>query len=244
MSAKLVVGNWKMNGGLKANHSLVSALLADPAVGGAILCPPFVYLEQVRQMLDGSRLVLGAQNVSRYAGGAYTGDVSVAMLADFACRYVIVGHSERRSLFAESDADVAAKVAQVAASGMAPIVCVGESLEQRRQGVAEQVVLSQLQAVVDLAGVDVLSGLVVAYEPVWAIGTGVTATEQDVESMHASIKSRLDVLGLGHVPVLYGGSVKQDNAEALMALPGVDGVLVGGASLVAEQFIAICRAAG
>lgn len=195
-------------------------------------------------MLDGSRLLLGAQSVSRYADGAYTGDVSVAMLADFACRYVIVGHSERRSLFAESDADVAAKVALVAATGMAPIVCVGESLEQRRQGVAEQVVLSQLQAVVDLAGSDVLSGLVVAYEPVWAIGTGVTATEQDVKSMHASIKSRLDVLGLGHVPVLYGGSVKQDNAAALMALPGVDGVLVGGASLVAEQFIAICRAAG
>lgn len=244
MSAKLVVGNWKMNGDRKANHSLVSALLADPAVGGAVLCPPFVYLEQIRQMLDGSRLLLGAQSVSRYADGAYTGDVSVAMLADFACRYVIVGHSERRSLFAESDADVAAKVALVAATGMAPIVCVGESLEQRRQGVAEQVVLSQLQAVVDLAGSDVLSGLVVAYEPVWAIGTGVTATEQDVKSMHASIKSRLDVLGLGHVPVLYGGSVKQDNAEALMALPGVDGVLVGGASLVAEQFIAICRAAG
>lgn len=244
MSAKLVVGNWKMNGSFKANHSLVSALLADPVVGGAILCPPFVYLEQVRQMLDGSKLVLGAQNVSRYAGGAYTGDVSVAMLADFGCRYVIVGHSERRALFAESDADVAHKVALVTAAGVTPIVCVGESLEQRRQGVAEQVVLAQLQAVVDLAGSGALPGLVVAYEPVWAIGTGVTATEQDVESMHASIKSWLGAFEVGHVPVLYGGSVKQDNAAALMALPGVDGVLVGGASLVAEQFIAICRAAG
>jgi len=243
VAAKLVVGNWKMNGSVEKNRSLVSALLQDEATAGAVVCPPCVYLSQVRDLIAGSRLRLGAQNVSRYGDGAYTGDVSAQMLAEFGCRYVIVGHSERRALFGEFDADVAQKMVVAVAAGMTPIVCVGESLLQRQQGDAVAVVLAQLQAAKELAGVEVLQASVVAYEPVWAIGTGVAATLLDVAQMHGAIKTALREWGAGDLSLLYGGSVKPEGASELMALPGVDGVLVGGASLVAAQFVAICRAA-
>lgn len=232
-----------MNGSVEKNRSLVSALLQDVATAGAVVCPPYVYLSQVQDLIAGSQLRLGAQNVSRYGDGAYTGDVSAQMLAEFGCRHVIVGHSERRTLFGEFDADVAQKMVVAVAAGMTPIVCVGESLQQRQQGDAVAVVLAQLQAAKELAGVEVLQASVVAYEPVWAIGTGVAATLQDVAQMHGAIKAALREWGVGDLPLLYGGSVKPDGASELMALPGVDGVLVGGASLVAAQFVAICRAA-
>lgn len=232
-----------MNGSIEKNRSLVSSLLNESAVAGAVICPPLVYLSQVQELIAGSGLLLGAQNVSRYADGAYTGDISAPMLAELGCRYVIVGHSERRTLFAESDADVAQKLPLAVKTGLTPIVCVGESLYQRQQGDASTVVLSQLRAVKELAGVEILRACAIAYEPVWAIGSGVAATSDDVESMHGAIKSELLAWGVGDVPVLYGGSVKPDSAAGLMSLAGVDGVLVGGASLVVEQFVGICRAA-
>ena len=243
MSAKLVVGNWKMNGSLESNRLLVQAIARDNASSGAVLCPPSVFLSQVKELLAGSAIVLGAQNVSCYSDGAYTGEVSVSMLWDVGVSFVIVGHSERRALFAEFDADVAAKVLAVHSAGLVPIVCVGETLAQRQQGIAHSVVLSQLRAVLDVVGPDVFRVCVFAYEPVWAIGTGVAATVADVLDMHSTVKQSFGGWGAEDAAVLYGGSVKPDNAAELMALPVVDGALVGGASLVAEQFLAICRAA-
>lgn len=243
MSAKLVVGNWKMNGSLESNRLLVQEIALDNASSGAVLCPPLVFLSQVKELLAGSAIVLGAQNVCRYSEGAYTGEVSVSMLQDVGVGYVIVGHSERRALFAESDADVAAKVLAVCSVGLVPIVCVGETLAQRQQGIAHSVVLSQLRAVLDVVGLAAFRSCVFAYEPVWAIGTGVAATVADVLDMHSTIKRCFGEWGVANVAVLYGGSVKPDNAAELMALPVVDGALVGGASLVAEQFLAVCRAA-
>lgn len=243
MSAKLVVGNWKMNGSLESNRLLVQEIARDNASSGAVLCPPLVFLSQVKDLLAGSAIVLGAQNVCRYSEGAYTGEVSASMLQDVGVGYVIVGHSERRALFAESDADVAAKVLAVCSVGLVPIVCVGETLAQRQQGIAHSVVLSQLRAVLDVVGLAVFRSCVFAYEPVWAIGTGVAATVADVLDMHSAIKQCFGEWGVTDVAVLYGGSVKPDNAAELMALPVVDGALIGGASLVAEQFLAVCRAA-
>lgn len=248
MRRKLVAGNWKMNG----SHSVNAGLLASvvQGVGGLscelAVCPPFVYLEQVRALLAGTRVAVGAQNVSEFAVGAYTGEVSAAMLAEFGCRYVLVGHSERRSLYAESDAQVAAKFAAVQAAGMVPVLCVGETLAERDAGVTEAVVARQLLAVVDLVGVDALAASVLAYEPVWAIGTGKTATPEQAQAVHAFIRRLLaersaDVAE--GVRILYGGSVKPGNARELFGQADIDGGLIGGAALVAEDFLAICRAA-
>lgn len=246
MRKKLVAGNWKMHGSLAENAALLAAL--KPALAGveAVVCVPFPYLAQAQAELDGSSIAWGAQNVSEQAKGAFTGEVSTSMLKDFGCRYVIVGHSERRSLYGESDAMVARKYLAVQAAGMTPILCVGESLEEREAGVTETVVARQLDAVIEAAGVASLSQAVVAYEPVWAIGTGKTASPEQAQAVHAFIRSKiaaLDAAVAQQLVIQYGGSVKATNAAELMAQPDIDGGLIGGASLVAEEFVSICRAA-
>ena len=242
MRARLVVGNWKMHGGRAANQALLEALL-----GGLVnlrgvecaVCAPYPYLAQLAARLAGTPLAWGAQNLSEHAQGAYTGEVSAAMLADFGCKYVLVGHSERRQLYAETDAAVAAKYAAALAQGMKPILCVGETLQERDAGATEQVVARQLQAVLDLKGGNSLADAVLAYEPVWAIGTGRTATPQQAQAVHAFLRGRVPE----GTRIIYGGSVKPDNAATLFSMPDVDGGLIGGASLVAGDFIAIARAA-
>lgn len=246
MRKKLVAGNWKMHGSLAENAALLAAL--KPALAGveAVVCVPFPYLAQAQAELDGSSIAWGAQNVSEQAKGAFTGEVSTSMLKDFGCRYVIVGHSERRSLYGESDALVASKYLAVQAAGMTPILCVGESLEEREAGVTETVVARQLDAVIGAAGVASLSQAVVAYEPVWAIGTGKTASPEQAQAVHAFIRSKIAALDgavAQQLVIQYGGSVKAANAAELMAQPDIDGGLIGGASLVAEEFVAICQAA-
>ena len=246
MRKKLVAGNWKMHGSLAENAALLAAL--KPALVGveAVVCVPFPYLAQAQAELAGSSIAWGAQNVSEQAKGAFTGEVSTSMLKDFGCSYVIVGHSERRSLYGESDALVASKYLAVQAAGMTPILCVGESLEERESGVTETVVARQLNAVIAAAGVASLSNAVVAYEPVWAIGTGKTASPEQAQSVHAFIRGKIAALDAGvadQLVIQYGGSVKAANASELMAQPDIDGGLIGGASLVVEEFVAICQAA-
>jgi len=249
MRVKLVAGNWKMNGTLASSQALVKALLPPlSALKGAryAVCAPFPYLAAVGQALRGSDVALGAQDVSQFEDGAYTGGVSGAMLADCGCRYVIVGHSERRSVFGESDETVALKVAQALKHQLTPILCVGETLAERESGVTEEVVGRQLNAVVQRCGLAALAQGVIAYEPVWAIGTGRTATPQQAQAMHAFIRGRIgagDRRLAGSLLILYGGSVKANNAAQLFAMADVDGGLIGGASLVADEFVAICSAA-
>ncbi|WP_018411442.1 triose-phosphate isomerase [Methyloversatilis thermotolerans] len=245
---KLVVGNWKMHGGLAVNGALLGALrAAGHAPCPMAVCVPFPYLAQARAALEDSTVAWGAQDVSEHASGAYTGEVSVAMLADFACRYVIVGHSERRALFGDSDERVAAKVKAALAGGLKPILCVGETLDEREQGVTEAVVERQLAAVCRLAGADALAACVIAYEPVWAIGTGRTATPEQAQAVHAFLRGRIaQWCGADRAvatTILYGGSVKPQNAADLFGQADIDGGLIGGASLVAEDFLAIVAAA-
>ncbi|KAB2969005.1 triose-phosphate isomerase [Zoogloea sp.] len=247
MRKKLVVGNWKMNGSLAGNAQLLLGLAENPPVDAVdvAVCPPFVYLGQAASGLDGCGIVLGAQNLAAFAGGAYTGEISASMLRDLGCEWVIVGHSERRGYFGESDALVVEKLRVALAAGLRPIVCVGETLAQRESGLAEQVVGAQVDALTQgLPDADAKS-IVLAYEPVWAIGTGRTATPEQAQEMHVFIRQRLSAGGwLGEeVRVLYGGSVTADNASLLFGKPDIDGALVGGASLVAGNFLAICAAA-
>ena len=209
-------------------------------------CPPYVYLAEAAAQLQGSAVLLGAQDVSAESGGAFTGEVAGAMLREVGCTHVIVGHSERRSLFGESDAVVAAKFIAARAAGLVPILCVGETLAERESGATETVVRRQLAAVLDSAGVTALDGAIVAYEPVWAIGTGKTATPDQAQAVHADIRAQLtaadDRIGAA-TRILYGGSVKGANAADLFAMQDIDGGLIGGASLDAQDFLAICRAA-
>lgn len=248
MRRALVAGNWKMNGSRSDIGGLVSSLVAE--LGGGVngvdivICPPFPYLAQVADEASGSELVLGAQNLSEHPSGAYTGEVSASMLQDFRVRYVIVGHSERRALFAETDQRVAAKFVAARQAGLTPILCVGETREQRSSGQALQVVAEQIEAVVSVAGMAAMAEAVVAYEPVWAIGSGESATSQQAQEMHAHIRERLamhDEDVAAAVQILYGGSVSAENAEELFACPDIDGGLVGGASLDAQSFIRICK---
>ncbi|MFA7281866.1 MAG: triose-phosphate isomerase [Sterolibacterium sp.] len=248
MRTKLVAGNWKMHGNFAANLTLLTRV-KEAAAGFAsacAVCVPFPYLAQAQSVLAGSRVAWGAQNVSEHAQGAYTGEVSVAMLVEFACRYVLVGHSERRALYGESDAVVAAKFAAALKAGLTPILCVGETLAEREAGITGAVVTRQLDAVIARSGVAALQRAVLAYEPVWAIGTGKTASPQQAQEVHALIRARVagcDANVAQNVQILYGGSVKASNAQELFAMPDIDGGLIGGASLVAEDFLAICRAA-
>jgi len=246
MRKKLVAGNWKMHGSLAENAALLEAL--KPALAGidAVVCVPFPYLAQVQTVLAGSSIAWGAQNVSEQSKGAFTGEVSTSMLLDFGCKYVIVGHSERRSLYGESDELVAKKYMAAQAAGLTPILCVGESLQERESGITEAVVARQLDAVITAAGVASLAKAVVAYEPVWAIGTGKTASPEQAQAVHAFIRGKLAALDssvANQLIIQYGGSVKAANAAELMVQPDIDGGLIGGASLVADEFVAICRAA-
>jgi triosephosphate isomerase len=244
MRGKLVVGNWKMNGGLAAN----AALLGDLAGGWEAaaerrmaVCVPYPYLVQAQAALQATPIAWGAQDVSEHASGAYTGEVSATMLAEFGCRYAIVGHSERRQFYGDTDAVVAAKAKATLAAGLTPIVCVGELLSEREAGTTDAVVLRQIDAVLALLGADA-TRIVVAYEPVWAIGTGRTATPEQAQAVHATLRARLAKAGAGDIPLLYGGSVKADNAASLFGRPDIDGGLIGGASLKAAEFLAIARA--
>ena len=238
-----------MNGDLASNQALLQTLTgALPALDGVscVVCAPYPYLAQVRDMLRSSSLAWGAQDLCQFERGAYTGGVSAAMLVDFGCRYVIVGHSERRALFGDSDEIVAAKYRAASGAGLTPILCVGETLAERESGVTESVVGRQLDAVLNVVGIDGLAKGVVAYEPVWAIGTGRNATPEQAQAVHAFVRGRLGGGG-GRIAedamLLYGGSVKAANAAQLFEMPDVDGGLIGGASLDAGEFAAICRSA-
>ncbi len=249
MRRRLVVGNWKMHGGLDANRVLVEALLREAgrsAGAGVAICVPFPYLSQVADLLRGSVVALGAQNVSEHTSGAFTGEVSARMLGEFRCRYVIVGHSERRALYGETDQQVAAKFRSAVEAGLTPILCVGEQLEERERGATADVVLRQLDAILASSGASGLSKAVLAYEPVWAIGTGRTATPAQAAEVHALLRARVaksDAKVAADLAILYGGSVKGSNAGELFAMPDIDGGLIGGASLKADEFISICEAA-
>jgi len=248
MRARFVAGNWKMNGSLRANTGLLDALKAGLNKSGNVeyaVCAPFPYLGQVSAALSGSAIAWGAQNLSEHDEGAYTGEVSGAMLKEFGCRFAIVGHSERRALFGEDDARVAAKFIAARRAGLTPILCVGETLEQRERGETESVVGRQLDAVVSAAGAAAFKDAVIAYEPVWAIGTGRNATPQQAQDVHAFARARLAARdkALAGLTILYGGSVKPGNAKDLFAMPDIDGGLIGGASLSAPDFMAICAAA-
>lgn len=249
MRRRLVVGNWKMHGGLDANRVLVEALLREAgrsAGAGVAICVPFPYLSQVADLLRGSVVALGAQNVSEHTSGAFTGEVSARMLGEFRCRYVIVGHSERRALYGETDQHVAAKFRSAVEAGLTPILCVGEQLEERERGATADVVLRQLDAILASSGASGLSKAVLAYEPVWAIGTGRTATPAQAAEVHALLRARVaksDAKVAADLAILYGGSVKGSNAGELFAMPDIDGGLIGGASLKADEFISICEAA-
>jgi triosephosphate isomerase len=246
MARKLMVGNWKMHGSLAANASLLSEILSG--MGGvncrAALCVPSPYLSQAQSLLTRSALALGAQDVSDHESGAYTGEVSATMLRDFAVRYCLVGHSERRQYHGETDASVANKAQRALAAGISPIVCVGESLAEREAGQTEAVIKRQLAAVIHTNG-HCISEIVVAYEPVWAIGTGLNATPEQAQAVHAVLRAQLQA-ATAHaerVSILYGGSMNPDNATSLLAQPDVDGGLIGGASLKAIDFLSMLKAA-
>ena len=250
MRSKLVVGNWKLNGSMAGNEALLKSLLREIPPGGSAgcaVCAPYPYLAQLQGMLRGSGIAWGGQDVSQFDQGAYTGEVSGRMLAEFGCRYAIVGHSERRALFGDTDAVAADKYAAARRAGLTPIFCVGETLEEREGEHTEAVLARQLDALLEKQGTAGLEGGILAYEPVWAIGTGKTATSRQAQEAQAFLRKRVaagDAAVAAKLPILYGGSVKGANAAELFAMPDVDGGLVGGASLVAEEFVAIWRAAG
>jgi triosephosphate isomerase len=245
--SKVVVGNWKMNGSLASNAVLLDALVARETGGCEVgLCVPYPYLAQAAVALDGSAIELGSQDVSEYAQGAYTGEISAAMLIEFGCRYAIVGHSERRIWFGDTSERVALKADRAIDAGLTPIVCVGESLQEREQGRAEEIVAMQLDAVLQRIGVHAMAATVLAYEPVWAIGTGKTASPEQAQAMHAVIRKHVgefDAQVAAMVKILYGGSVKASNAASLFGCEDIDGGLIGGASLIADDFICIVDAA-
>ena len=245
----LVAGNWKMNGGTTANETLVSGIVAGVPEGSGfrlLVCPPFPYLSSVAGLVSGSKVALGAQNVSEHESGAFTGETAPSMLTDVGCHYVIVGHSERRAIYGETSEQVAAKFQAAQAAGIIPILCVGESLEEREAGATEAVIDEQLNAVLGAAGADSFAAAVIAYEPVWAIGTGMTATPEQAQDVHKHIRARLAEHGADlaeRVQILYGGSMKGENAPGLLCMPDIDGGLIGGASLKASDFLAIAEAA-
>ena len=250
MRQPLVAGNWKMHGSRAENASLVSGLLdlLQPDKRAEILlCPPFPYLMETGRLLKDSGVALGAQSVCAESQGAFTGEVSAAMLKDVGCRYVLVGHSERRQLFGERDALVARKFVAAQGQSLVPVLCVGETLEEREADQTTSVVSRQLEAVLAVTGVQALARAVIAYEPVWAIGTGRTASPEQAQEVHAMIRAKVaerDATIGGSVRILYGGSVKASNAQELFAMPDIDGGLVGGASLKADEFARICAGAG
>ena len=246
MRSTLIAGNWKMNGSLPSVADLVEGIIAgDRGNAEVAVCPPAVYLMKVGGMLTDSGVALGAQNVCDQAAGAYTGEISAAMLLEAGCRYAIVGHSERRALYGESDQLVAARFAMAKSAGLTPILCVGETLEEREQGVTEPVVARQIDAVLADSGIEAIAGAVIAYEPIWAIGTGQVATPEQAQAVHAFIRGKLaasDAAMAEQLRILYGGSMNPSNAGELLAQADIDGGLIGGASLKAADFLAIAQA--
>ena len=249
MRERLVAGNWKMHGSLIENKTLLDGVVAGlSGVQGvkSAVCVPYPYLFQAQFSLQNSGILWGAQNVSQHEKGAFTGEVSSSMLRDFGCTMAIVGHSERRALYGEDDATVAAKFVAAQQGGVLPVFCVGETLDEREKNITFQVIERQIQAVLDKAGLEGFKRCVVAYEPVWAIGTGKTASPQQAQEVHAFIRglfAPLDADLAANLIILYGGSVKAANAKELFGMPDIDGGLIGGASLNAEEFVAICKAA-
>ena len=250
MRIPLVAGNWKMNGSLSSIQELLTGIKQGiGAIRAGVECavfPPFVYLAEVERLLSGTVIRWGAQTVSEQPPGAFTGEVATAMLLDFHCTYVIVGHSERRTLYGETDAIVARKFAAARKAGLTPVLCIGELLEERERGITEEVVGRQLDAVLELEGIEGIKDAVIAYEPVWAIGTGKTATPAQAQEVHAFIRSRLaqhDAAIAAATRILYGGSVKGSNAAELFAMADIDGGLVGGASLNVQEFLTIAKGA-
>lgn len=243
----LVAGNWKLNGSKESINELLKGILAgmSEAKTDVAVCAPYIYIPQVQEVLAGTDIGYGSQSISENDSGAFTGEISGTMLNDFGCQYAIVGHSERRTLFCEKDEDTAKKFAAARKHGLTPILCVGELLEEREQGITEDVVSRQLDAIIDLEGVEALGDAVIAYEPVWAIGTGKTASPQQAQDVHAFIRGKIAKLNADvaeKVQILYGGSVNGGNADELFAMSDIDGGLIGGASLKAEDFLAICKA--
>ncbi|MDC1435975.1 triose-phosphate isomerase [Gammaproteobacteria bacterium] len=251
MRSSLVVANWKMHGQKSEVTELLSAIKDGVKKGLAraekvVICPPSLFLGQVEQELAGTEIAIGAQNAHPQTKGAFTGEVAFAMLKEFSCSFVIIGHSERRELFAETDKFVAEKFLAAQAQDLIPILCVGETQEQRESGLTKSIVLKQLQAVITEAGIEAFSNAVIAYEPIWAIGTGLTATPEQAQEVHATLRSflaEIDQNIADNITILYGGSVKANNANALFGQADIDGALVGGASLDAEEFLTICAAA-
>lgn len=244
MRDQLVVGNWKMNGGLVPNAKLLARLASEwthREQRKLVVCVPAPYVGQAQAALSSGAVMWGIQDVSEHASGAYTGEVAAGMAAEFGCRYAIVGHSERRRMHGETDRVVGAKAAAALAGGLVPVACVGETFDERERGATEVVVARQVDAVIETLGA-AMCRCVVAYEPVWAIGSGRTASPEQAQAVHALLRSRLAGAGAGEVSVLYGGSVKGSNAAALFAMPDIDGALVGGASLEANEFLTIARA--
>jgi triosephosphate isomerase len=244
----LVAGNWKMHGSRAENAALLESLLArvDSVAAEVLVCPPFVYLSEIARHLAGSKIAVGGQSLCAEPIGAFTGEVSAAMLQDIGCKYVLVGHSERRTLFHEDNGLVARKFVAAQSRGLVPVLCVGESLAERQSDQTFAVIRAQLDAVLAAAGIDAFAHAVVAYEPVWAIGTGLTATPEQAQAVHAFIRGHLaekNAAVAAGLRILYGGSVKGSNASELFAMADVDGGLVGGASLKADEFLQICAAA-
>lgn len=237
-----------MHGSLQSNAALLDGIKSGMSglACDVLLCVPFPYLAQVKSETEGSGMALGAQNVSEYSAGAFTGEVSASMLADFSCAYALVGHSERRTIYGETNAAVAAKCKALLASGIRPVLCVGETLAERETGMTQSVVEKQISVVLDLLGVGLFAKLIVAYEPVWAIGTGKTASPAQAQEVHAAIRQLIaaeDADVAAGMQILYGGSVKPQTAKELFGQPDIDGGLIGGAALIVEDFLAICQAA-
>jgi triosephosphate isomerase len=246
MKQSLIIANWKMNGSLLANSKLLTAMLkfSNTANTEIVICPPFPYLHQVKEYILGSKIKLGAQNVNENNGGAFTGEVSAEMLKEFYCRYVLIGHSERRALFQESNGLIAKKVTQVIDAGITPVLCIGESLAQREKGDVKAVILEQLSCVINDIGLKKFKSVVIAYEPIWAIGTGQTASPEQAQVVHRMIRQYLyglDPILSKEITILYGGSVNEINAAELIAQKDINGFLVGGASLKPDSFETICK---
>lgn len=245
----LVAGNWKMNGSIDSIKSLIDGVkngMSDVKSTDVVVCPPAIYMSEVASLIKGTAIALGSQNICDQDSGAYTGEISGSMLSEFGCKYAIVGHSERRSLYGESNELVAKRYAAARRAGLTPILCVGELLEEREQGITEEVVGKQLDAVLELEGIASFADAVIAYEPVWAIGTGKTATPDQAQEVHAFIRNKLAGLDAGiaeNIVIQYGGSVKGANAAELFGMQDIDGGLIGGAALDANEFLAICQAA-
>ncbi len=244
MRQSLVMGNWKMNGSRSEGLALANAIAAGLKDGdqGIAVCVPYVYLSDVQGAIESTPLALGGQNVADQSSGAYTGEISAAMLKECGCTYALVGHSERRSYYGDTDESVATRFCQAQKEGITPVLCIGETLEERESDTTFAVIDRQLNAVINMAGIDALADSVIAYEPVWAIGTGKTASDEQAQEVHKYIRQQIAAKSqvvADKIQILYGGSVKPDNAKAIFAMPDIDGGLIGGASLDAESFLAI-----